>query len=101
MATILDLVNFHRFKQLEKMQSLFFLITTMFQMRINKKINFNKHSARKYIRAYTIIFQSKALSNQLTTRIFDRKSCFTDPFEGDSIYSGASLTLQCFESSSA
>ena len=36
------------------MQSLFFLIITMFQMRINKKITFNKHFARKYIRAYTI-----------------------------------------------
>ena len=35
------------------MQSLFFLITTMFQIRINKKITFNKHLARKYIRAYT------------------------------------------------
>ena len=36
------------------MQSLFFLITTMFQRGINKKITFNKHFARKYIRAYTI-----------------------------------------------
>ena len=36
------------------MQSLFFLITTMFQMRINKKITFNKHSAQKYIRAYIV-----------------------------------------------
>ena len=34
MAAILDLVNFHRFKELEKMQSFFFLITTMFQMGI-------------------------------------------------------------------
>ena len=38
----------------KKMQSLFMLITTMFQMGINKKITFNKHFARKYIRAYTI-----------------------------------------------
>ena len=36
------------------MQSLLFLITTMFQMGINKKITFNKHFARKYIRTYTI-----------------------------------------------
>ena len=36
------------------MQSLFFLITTMFQRGINKKNTFNKHFARKYIRAYTI-----------------------------------------------
>ena len=35
------------------MQFLFFLITTMFQMGISKKITFNKHFARKYIRAYT------------------------------------------------
>ena len=35
------------------MQSLFFLITTMLQMGINKQITFNKHFARKYIRAYT------------------------------------------------
>ena len=56
MAAILDLVNFHRFKK-KKMQSLFF-ITTMFQMGINKKITFNKHFARKYIRAYTIILNT-------------------------------------------
>ena len=53
MAAILDLVNFHRFKELEKMQSLFFLITTMFQMGINKIITFTKYFAQKYIRAYT------------------------------------------------
>ena len=53
MAAILDLVNFHRFKELEKNALPFFLITTMFQIRINKKITFNKHFARKYIRAYT------------------------------------------------
>ena len=35
------------------MQFLFFPITTMFQTGINKKITFNKHFARKYIRAYT------------------------------------------------
>ena len=35
------------------MQSFFVLITTMFQKGINKKITFNKHFARKYIRAYT------------------------------------------------
>ena len=35
------------------MQSLFFLIITMFQIGINKKITFNKHFAQKYIRAYT------------------------------------------------
>ena len=35
------------------MQSLFFLITIMFQLGINKKSTFNKHFARKYIRAYT------------------------------------------------
>ena len=35
------------------MQFLFFLITSIFQMGINKKIPFNKHFARKYIRAYT------------------------------------------------
>ena len=50
MAAILDLVNFHRFKELEKNAIPFFLITTMFQMGINKKITFNKHFARKYIR---------------------------------------------------
>ena len=57
MAAILDLVNFRRFKELEKMQSPFFLITTMFQMGISKKITFNKHFARKYIRAYTKWFR--------------------------------------------
>ena len=53
MAAILDLDNFNRFKELEKNAIPFFLITTMFQMGINKKITFNKHFARKYIRAYT------------------------------------------------
>ena len=53
MAAILDLVNFHRFNELEKSNP-FFLITTMFQMGINKKITFNKHFARKYIRAYNV-----------------------------------------------
>ena len=53
MAAILDLVNFARFKELEKYAIPFFLITTMFEMGINKKITFNKHFARKYIRAYT------------------------------------------------
>ena len=53
MAAILELVNFHRFEELEKMQSLFFLISTMFQIGINKQITFNKHFARKYTRAYT------------------------------------------------
>ena len=38
MAAILDLVNFHRFKELENNA-----ITTMFQIGINKKITFNKH----------------------------------------------------------
>ena len=52
MAAILDFVNFHRFKELEKNAIPFFLITTMFQMGINKKITFNKNFARKYIRAY-------------------------------------------------
>ena len=56
MAAILDLVNFHRFKELEKNANPFFLITIMFQKGINKKITFNKHFARKYIRAYTIVF---------------------------------------------
>ena len=37
MAAILDLVNFHRFEELEKKAIPFFLITTMFQMGINKK----------------------------------------------------------------
>ena len=55
MAAIFDLVNFHRFEELEKNAILFFLITTMFQMGINKKITFNQHFARKYIRAYTIL----------------------------------------------
>ena len=50
MAAILDLVNFYRFKELEKNAIPFFLITTMFQMGINKKNTFNKHFARKYIR---------------------------------------------------
>ena len=53
MAAILDLVNFHRFKELEKNAIPFFLITTMFQMGINNKITFNKHFARKYKGAYT------------------------------------------------
>ena len=35
------------------MQSLFFLITTRLQKGINRKISFNKHLARKYIRTYT------------------------------------------------
>ena len=48
MAAISDLVSFYRFNPI------FFLITTMFQMGINKKITFNKHFARKYIRAYTM-----------------------------------------------
>ena len=52
MAAILDLVNFYRFKELEKNAIPFFLITTMFQIGINKKITFNKHFARKYIRTY-------------------------------------------------
>ena len=51
MAAILDLVNFQRFKELEKKAIPFFLITIMFQKGINKKITFNKHFARKYIRA--------------------------------------------------
>ena len=53
MAAVLDLVNFHRFEELEENAIPFFLITTMFQMGISKKITFNKHFARKYIRAYT------------------------------------------------
>ena len=53
MAAILDLVNFHRFKELEKNAIPFFLITIMFQKGINKKITFYKHFARKYMRAYT------------------------------------------------
>ena len=53
MSAILDLGNFHIFKGLEKNAIPFFLITTIFQMGINKKITFNKHFARKYIRAYT------------------------------------------------
>ena len=56
MAAILDSVNFHKFIELDKNAIPFFLITTMFQMGINKKITFNKHFARKYIRTYTIIF---------------------------------------------
>ena len=36
------------------MQSIFVLITIMFQKGISKKITFNKHFARKYIRVYTI-----------------------------------------------
>ena len=55
MAAILNSVNFHRFKKLEKNATPFFLITTMFQIGINKKITFNKHFARKYITAYTIL----------------------------------------------
>ena len=53
MAAILDLVNFHRFKELQKTAIPFFLITIMFQKGINEKNTFNKHFARKYIRAYT------------------------------------------------
>ena len=37
------------------MQSPFFLITIGIQIGINKKITFNKHFARKYLRAYTIV----------------------------------------------
>ena len=37
MAAILDLVNFYRLKELEKNAIPFFLITTMFQIGINKK----------------------------------------------------------------
>ena len=72
MAAILDLVNFHRFEELEKkMQSLFFLITTMFQGGINKKIIFNKHFARKYIRAYTSTCR-KFLTGQSVSRLIKR-----------------------------
>ena len=53
MAAILDLVNFHRFRELEKNAIPFFLITIIFQKGINKKITFNNYFARKYIRAYT------------------------------------------------
>ena len=59
MVAILDLVIFHKYKGLEKNASPFFLITTMFQKGINKKITFNKHFARKYIRAYTINWMAK------------------------------------------
>ena len=72
MAAILDLVNFPRFKELEKNAILFFLITTMFQMGINKKITFNKHFARKYIRAYTIYDDFK-LKNPLASKVFIKK----------------------------
>ena len=62
MAAILDLVNFYIFKDLEK-NAILFLITTMFQMGINKKsLLTNTHFARKYIRAYTITFDSKSAS---------------------------------------
>ena len=56
----------------------FFLITTMFQMGINKKITFNKHFARTYIRAYTkstkIMFSLKKSSGPvgLNTIMLDR-----------------------------
>ena len=49
MAAVLDLVNLHGFKELEKNAIPFFLITTMFQMGIKKKITFNKHFAHKGI----------------------------------------------------
>ena len=69
MAAILDLVNFHRFKELEKNAIRFYLITTMFQMGTNKKITFNKHFARKSIKAYTNCAESdvKQYSHSLVT----------------------------------
>ena len=52
MAAILDLVNFHRFKELEK-NAIFFLSHHYSVPKGNKqKITFNKHFARKYIKAY-------------------------------------------------
>ena len=54
------------------MQSLPFLITTMFQMGINKKITFNKHFARKYIRAYTVLpIRLKIFDNFTTIVVTD------------------------------
>ena len=55
------------------MQSLFFLITTMFQIGINKKITFTKHFARKYIRAYTILGLQSTLYKQPQTRSDHRR----------------------------
>ena len=69
MAAILDLVNFHSYKELEKNAIPFFFITTMFQMGTNKKITFNKHFAQKYIKAYTNCAESdvKQYSHSLVT----------------------------------
>ena len=73
MAAILYLVNFHRFKELEKNAISFFLITTMFQIGINKKITLNEHFARKYIRAYTNTANSKKITDSRRLYIFLRK----------------------------
>ena len=55
MAAILDLVNFHRFKELEKNAILFFSHHYYVPNGNKQKITFDNHFARKYIRAYTIL----------------------------------------------
>ena len=56
MAAILDSVNLHRFEELEK-NAIPFFFHHYYVPNGNKqkKITFNKHFARKYIRAYTNI----------------------------------------------
>ena len=83
MAAILDLVNFHRYKDLEKNAIPFFLITTMFQMGINKKITFNKHFARKYIRAYTKgLLQGSSLKKLVSGGSFIREKSTKEELKG-------------------
>ena len=53
MAAILDFVNFHRFKELEKNTISFFSHHYYVPNRNKQKNTFNEHFARKYIRAYT------------------------------------------------
>ena len=54
MAAILDLVNIHRFKELEKNAIPFFSHHYYVPNRNKQKITFKKHFAQKYIKAYTI-----------------------------------------------
>ena len=54
MAALLDLVNFHSLKGLDKNAIPFFSHHYYVPNGNKQKITFNKHFAQKYIRAYTI-----------------------------------------------
>ena len=66
------------------MQSLFFLITTMFQRGINKKITFNKHFARKYI-----LLADTSAHLEGSEKNLDLKDLFLADYSITSIYSSA------------